>query len=173
MVALRATITPRWGNIRCYLPLAKSKVVAHLATKVVAFLATKERGQAIMLFAILLMLLPLFVLGILDYAVSNARVQETIAVADLAAHAGAQEITVLANGTITATDEGNGIAASYFRVQQPSHAQLLSVSCGRYQGRPACWVRARTSTPGYFLPQRWITVNAIGYLAHGVTRGDQ
>ncbi|MBL0348093.1 hypothetical protein [Candidatus Villigracilis affinis] len=52
-------------------------------------------------------------LGILDYMVTNARVMETVAAADLAAHAGAQEITVLPDGTITATTAGNGIAANY------------------------------------------------------------
>ena len=26
---------------------------------------------------------------------------------------------------------------------------------------------------GYLLPSRWVIVRAIGYLAHGVTRGDQ
>ena len=61
-----------------------------------------ERGQSILLFAILMPLMSLFLLGILDYMVTNARVMETVAAADLAAHAGAQEITVLPNGTITA-----------------------------------------------------------------------
>ena len=71
-----------------------------------------ERGQSILLFAILMPLMSLFLLGILDYMVTNARVMETVAAADLAAHAGAQEITVLPNGTITATTAGNGIAAT-------------------------------------------------------------
>ena len=53
-----------------------------------------ERGQSILLFAILMPLMSLFLLGILDYMVTNARVMETVAAADLAAHAGAQEITV-------------------------------------------------------------------------------
>ena len=65
-----------------------------------------ERGQSILLFAILMPLMSLFLLGILDYMVTNARVMETVAAADLAAHAGAQEITVLPDGTITATTGG-------------------------------------------------------------------
>jgi hypothetical protein len=133
----------------------------------------KERGQSIMLFAILMPVMSLFLLGILDYMVTNARVMETVAIADLAAHAGAQEITVLPNGVITATTDGNGIAATYFNAQRPGYAQLVSVSCGRHQGRPACFVRAQTRSTGYLLPARWVTVRAIGYLAHGVTRGDQ
>lgn len=132
-----------------------------------------ERGQSILLFAILMPVMSLFLLGILDYMVTNARVMETVAAADLAAHAGAQEITVLPNGVITATTAGNGIAAAYFNSQRPAYAQLGSVSCGRHQNRPACFVTARVRSAGYLLPARWVTVRAIGYLAHGVTRGDQ
>jgi Flp pilus assembly protein TadG len=135
--------------------------------------AMKERGQSILLFAILMPLMSLFLLGILDYMVTNARVMETIAAADLAAHAGAQEITVLPDGTITATTKGNTIAATYFNSQRPGYAHLVSVSCGRHQDRPACFVQAQTQSAGYLLPARWVTVRAIGYLAHGVTRGDQ
>ena len=132
-----------------------------------------ERGQSILLFAILMPVMSLFLLGILDYMVTNARVMETVAAADLAAHAGAQEITVLPDGMITATTAGNGIAATYFNSQRGAFAQLISASCGRHQGRPACFVTARTRSAGYLLPARWVTVRAIGYLAHGVTRGDQ
>ena len=132
-----------------------------------------ERGQSILLFAILLPLMSIFLLGILDYMVTNARVMETVAVADLAAHAGAQEITVLPDGTITATAGGNEIATWYFNAQRPDYAQLVFVSCGRHQGRPACLLESQTRSAGILLPARWITVRAIGYLAHGVTRGDQ
>jgi hypothetical protein len=133
----------------------------------------KERGQSILFFAILMPLMSLFLLGILEYMVTNARVMETVAAADLAAHAGAQEITVLPDGTITATTAGNAIAATYFNAQRPGYAHLISVSCGRHQSRPACFVQAETESAGYLLPVRWVTVRAIGYLAHGVTRGDQ
>jgi len=132
-----------------------------------------ERGQSILLFAILLPLTAVFLLGIVDYMLTNARVMEPVAAADLAAHAGAQEITVLPDGTITATAGGDVIAAEYFNTQRPAQARLLSVACGRHQGRPACLVTAETRSAGYLLPARWITVRAIGYLAHGVTRGDQ
>lgn len=132
-----------------------------------------ERGQSILLFAVLMPLMSLFLLGILDYMVTNARVMETIGMADLAAHAGAQEITVLPDGTITATTRGNVIANAYFAAQRPDYVQLVSISCGRHQGRPACLIEANTHSAGYLLPARWIRVRAIGYLAHGVTRGDQ
>ncbi|PWB78211.1 MAG: hypothetical protein C3F07_00095 [Anaerolineales bacterium] len=132
-----------------------------------------ERGQSVLLFAILMPIMSLFLLGILDHMVTNARVMETVAAADLASHAGAQEITVLPDGTITATTAGNHIAATYFNAQHLGHAQLLSISCGRHQGRPACFVTAQVQSAGYLLPSRWVTVRAIGYLAHGVTRGDQ
>ena len=141
--------------------------------KVEMKLRRNERGQSILLFAILMPIMSRFLLGILDYMVTNARVMETVAVADLAAHAGAQEITVLPNGTISATAGGNGIVATYFNAQRPGYAHLVSVSCGRHQGRPACFVQAQTRSAGYILPARWVTVRAIGYLAHGVTRGDQ
>jgi len=133
----------------------------------------RERGQSVLLFAILMPLMSLFLLGILDYMVTNARVMETIAIADLAAHAGAQEIMVLPDGTITATTHGEGIANAYFNAQHPEYVRLVSVSCGRHQDRPACLVQADTRSAGYLLPGRWIRVRAIGYLAHGVTRGDQ
>jgi hypothetical protein len=94
-------------------------------------------------------------------------------VADLAAHAGAQEITVLPDGTITATTRGNVIANAYFSAQRPEYVRLVSISCGRHQNRPACLIEANTRSAGYLLPARWIRVRAIGYLAHGVTRGDQ
>jgi hypothetical protein len=132
-----------------------------------------ERGQSILLFAILLPLMSLFLLGILDFMATNARVMETVAAADLAAHAGAQEIAVLPDGTITATRGGNVIAARYFDAQRPSYAQLVFVSCGRHQGRPACLLEAQARSAGILLPARWIKVRAVGYLAHGVTRGDQ
>src|SRR5512139_3721256 len=115
-------------------------------------MAMKERGQSILLFAILLPLMSLFLLGILDYMLTNARVMETVAAADLAAHAGAQEVTVLPDGTITATTAGNGIAATYFNSQRPSSAHLTSVSCGRHQGRPACYVTAQVQSAGYLFP---------------------
>ena len=132
-----------------------------------------ERGQSVLLFAVLMPLMSLFLLGILDYMVTNARVMETIGVADLSAHAGAQEITVLPDGTITATRQGEGIANAYFNAQRPEYVRLVSISCGRHQGRPACLVDADSRSAGYLLPARWIRVRAIGYLAHGVTRGDQ
>ena len=133
----------------------------------------QEHGQSMLLFAILLPLAALFLLAILDYMVTNARVMETVAVADLAAHAGAQEITVMPNGVITATTKGNGIAAQYFNSQASGYTHLSLVTCGRYQDRPACIVHALVKSAGYLMPSRWINVNAVGYLAHGVTRGDQ
>jgi len=133
----------------------------------------KEKGQAVVLFAVVMFLATLFLLGILDYAVTTARMQETIAAADLAAHAGAQEISVRPNGEIVATQGGAAVAAAYFNFQRPAYAQLLDVACGRFQGRPACQVTAQMYAPGYLLPERWITIHAIGYLAHGVTRSDQ
>ena len=144
-----------------------------LESEVAMKIKRNERGQSILLFAILMPVISLFLLCILDYLVTKARVMETVAAADLAAHAGAQEITVLPDGATTATTAGDGIAATYFYSQRPASAQLVSTTCGRHQGRPACFVTARTRSAGYLLPARWVTVRAIGYLAHGVTREDQ
>lgn len=132
-----------------------------------------EGGQSTLLFAILLPIMALFLLGILDYMITNARTMETVAAADLAAHAGAQEVILLPNGVIKTTTRGRSIAASYFNSQSPRNAHLSFVTCGRFQNRPACLVRAQVQSAGYLIPRRWISVSAIGYLANGVTRGDQ
>ena len=133
----------------------------------------RQQGQAIVLFALLLPVMALFLLGILDYMVTNARVMEVVAAADLAAHAGAQEIVVLPDGTLEGLAEGQMVADLYFRAQAPSGAQLLGASCGQTQGQPSCQVWAQTPSAGYLIPQRQIQISATGYLAQGVTRGDQ
>lgn len=132
-----------------------------------------EKGQSIALFAVTLPLVALFLVGVLDYMVSNARVMEAVAISDLSAHAGAQEILVLPGGHIKSSSTGVNVAASYFHRQSPSYISLGGVKCGTLQGRPACQVQARVRTAGFLFPARWITVNAVGYLAHGVTREDQ
>lgn len=134
---------------------------------------TKERGQAIVLFALLLPVMALFLVGILDYMVTNARVMEVVAVADLAAHAGSQEIVVLPDGTLAGLAEGQAVAGMYFYAQAPSGASFLGASCGQSQGGPSCQVWAQAISAGYLIPQRQIQISATGYLAQGVTRGDQ
>jgi hypothetical protein len=57
-----------------------------------------ERGQSVLLFAILMPIMSLFLLGILDYMVTNARVMETVAAADLAAHAGCDKFSAPSGG---------------------------------------------------------------------------
>ena len=56
-----------------------------------------ERGQSITLFALMLPLMAVFILGLFDYMTTNARAMEAVAVADLSAHAGAQEVRLLPN----------------------------------------------------------------------------
>ena len=68
---------------------------------------------------------------------------------------------------------GAQVAAAYFQAQHLQNTQLSGVQCGLFHERPGCQVHAWVSTPGFLLPKKWITVNAIGYLAHGVTREDQ
>jgi hypothetical protein len=133
-----------------------------------------ENGQAVALFAVLIPVMVLFFLGVIDYMITNARVMETVAAADLAAHAGAQYIKLLPDGSIEPMpSQANAVAASFFRSQAPPDATLGGVSCGLIQERPACRVSARVRSAGWLLPENWIGVNAVGYLAYGVTEGDQ
>jgi hypothetical protein len=131
-------------------------------------------GQAIAWFAVLIPVMVLFFLGVIDYMVTNARVMVTVAAADLAAHAGAQYITLLPDGTIEPNpSQANAVATSFFTAQAPADAALGGVLCGLIQARPACRVSAQVRSAGWLLPETWIRVNAVGYLAYGVTEGDQ
>ena len=133
-----------------------------------------EKGQATALFAVVVPVTMLFFLGVIDYMVTNERVMETIAAADLAAHAGAQQINVLPDGTIEPyPSHASAVATSYFNAQKPPDASLVGISCGLIQERPACQVRARVRSAGWLLPETRINVNAVGYLAYGVTEDDQ
>jgi hypothetical protein len=132
-----------------------------------------EKGQSIAVFAIMVPLMAIFLIGLLDYMVTNARVMEAVAISDLSAHAGAQEIVVLPDGRIKSTPAGATVATRYFNRQTLSYIHLSGIVCGAFQGRPACRIQAQVRTAGFLFPGQWVTVNAIGYLAHGVTREDQ
>ena len=133
-----------------------------------------ERGQSITLFALMLPLMAVFILGLFDYMVTNARTMEAVAAADLSAHAGAQEIRLLPNGKILSDVlAAERVAADYFRMQTPSYVQFVNVACGDTSERPFCRVTARVQSAGYLFPKRPITVNAVGYLAWGITRENQ
>ena len=130
-----------------------------------------EKGQSITLFALMLPLMAVFILGLFDYMVTSVRTMEAVAVADLSAHAGAQEIRLLPNGKILSdVPEAERVAADYFRMQTPSYVQLVSVVCGDTVERPFCRVSARVNSAGYLFASRPITIHAVGYLAWGVTR---
>jgi hypothetical protein len=136
-----------------------------------AITRVSEKGQSITLFALMLPLLAVFILGLFDYMVTSARTMEAVAVADLSAHAGAQEIYLLPNGKILSdVPSAERVAADYFRMQTPSYVQLVSVVCGDTVERPFCRVSARVNSAGYLFASRPITVHAVGYLAWGVTR---
>lgn len=122
----------------------------------------------------MLPLMAVFILGLFDYMVTNARTMEAVAVADLSAHAGAQEIRLLPNGKILSdVPSAERVAADYFRMQTPSYVQFVNVVCGDTSERPFCRVTARVRSAGYLFPPRPITVHAVGYLAWGVTREEQ
>ena len=130
-----------------------------------------ERGQSIALFAIMLPLMAVFILGLFDYMVTNARAMEAVAAADLSAHAGAQEVRLLPNGKILSdVDAAEEVAYDYFRMQAPSYVQFVDVVCGDSADRPFCRVTARVNSAGYLFASRPITVHAVGYLAWGITR---
>lgn len=130
-----------------------------------------EKGQSITLFALILPFMAVFLLGLFDYMVTSARIMEAVAVADLSAHAGAQEIYLLPNGQILSdVPSAEDVAAEYFRMQTPSYVHLVSVVCGDTVDRPFCRVSARVHSAGYLFAPRPITVHAVGYLAWGVTR---
>ena len=136
-----------------------------------ALVSPSEKGQSITLFALLLPLMAVFILGLFDYMVTSVRTMEAVAVADLSAHAGAQEIRLLPNGKILSDiPAAERIAADYFRMQAPSYVQFVSVVCGDTVERPFCRVSARVNSAGYLFASRPITVHAVGYLAWGVTR---
>jgi len=132
---------------------------------------SSEKGQSIALFALMLPVMAVFILGLFDYMVTSTRTMEAVAVADLSAHAGAQEIYLLPNGKILSdVPAAEGVAADYFRMQTPSYVQLVNVVCGDTVDRPFCRVSARVNSAGYLFASRPITVHAVGYLAWGVTR---
>jgi hypothetical protein len=136
-------------------------------------LKISERGQNMAWFAVVLPMMAFFILGILDYMITTSRVMEVIAVADLSAHAGAQEVKVLPNGAVIIDDQASSVAQQYFSAQAPGYVQITRVACGMVSGRPACSVQARV-TPAHILVRGDdITVNATGYLVYGATRGDQ
>jgi Flp pilus assembly protein TadG len=135
-------------------------------------MALKEKGQALVWFALLLPLLAVFAMGVADFMVTSVRVQETIAAADLAAHAGAQEVQLLPDGEIRLNRRAERVAASYFSAQS-TKGTLSRVECSLRAGRPACLVTASVLSSGLLLPSRPLEVISIGYLAYGVTRDDQ
>jgi hypothetical protein len=133
-----------------------------------------ERGQAVMLYAVFIPLSVVFALGIIDYMVTNIRVMETIAAADLAAHAGAQLVHLSPDGTIHVDSAGGAqMATSYFQRQAPQGAVLRSVDCRQIEARPACRLTAEVRSAGFLLPKTWIRVDAMGVLAYGATRENQ
>ena len=145
--------------------------ISHQHSKIINPL---ERGQSIALFAVLIPVTTLFILLIMDFMVTNVRVMETVAAADLAAHAGAQQVIILPDGSFEINvATAQGIVQAYFLAQAPNEATLSSVSCSLQQNRPACQVSASVQSAGYFLPQQMISVHAVGYLAYGVTQEDQ
>ena len=144
-----------------------------VAIKKAPFSFRSEKGQSAAVFAVVVTALVIFVLGVMDYMVTTSRAMEAVAIADLAAHAGTQEALVRPDGVIEISPQGPNVAATYFSMQTKSYMQFVNASCGRIQGKPACAVSVRVQSAGYLIPQHLITVNAVGYLDYGVTRGDQ
>jgi len=134
----------------------------------------RPAGQAIALFAIILPLAAFFSMVVLDYLVTTTRIMMAVAAADLAAHAGAQEVVTYPDGTLK-IDAVNGptIVAAYWELQQPAHTTAVDIQCGQEENRPMCSITVEVESGGYLLPKRTVTVRAVGYFAHGVTRDQQ
>lgn len=132
-----------------------------------------EKGQAVMLYALLIPLTTLFVLGIMDYMITSIRVMEALAAADLAAHAGAQVVDVLPDGTIRSAPTASLAASAFFTRQAPPGSVLKTVDCRQRDGRPSCALTVSVQSAGFLFPKSWIRVNALGVLAYGATRADQ
>ena len=132
-----------------------------------------QRGQSIVFFALMLPLMAIFLLGILDYMVTSSRVMQGMALADLAAHAGVQEIKVQPNGAIIPDPSASTFATEYFGYAAPKYVTLDSVWCGMKSGGPACVVEAGVESAGILIPRRTIKVTSLAYLAFGVTREKQ
>jgi hypothetical protein len=133
----------------------------------------KEKGQSAAMFAVVATALVLFVIGVMDYMVTTARTMEAVAIADLSAHAGTQELLVRPNGLVEISPSGPAAARSYFIMQAKSYMQFVDATCGDVDGRPACEVTMRVRSAGYLIPAQWMNVRAVGYMVYGVTRGNQ
>ena len=144
-----------------------------VALKSSLFSGRSEKGQSAAVFAVVVTALVIFVLGVMDYMVTTARAMEAVAIADLSAHAGTQEVLVRPNGAIEISPKGPGAVATYFSMQAKSYMQFVRASCGQVRGKPACQASVRVRSAGYLIPVHWITVNSVAYLDYGVTRGSQ
>jgi hypothetical protein len=133
-----------------------------------------ERGQSIFIYAIMLPLMSLFILGLLDYMVTSYRQMEAIAIADLAAHGGAQEIYLRPDGKIMCkVDLAQMVAQDMVVMQRPPYIKFVSAVCGDSMELPFCRVTVQIQSAGYLFPAREIRVHAVGYLDWGVTREKQ
>ena len=83
-----------------------------------------QKGQSIVFFALMLPLMAVFLLGILDYMVTSARVMQGMALADLAADAGVQEIKVQPSGAIIPDAAAPIFATEYFGYAAPKYFRL-------------------------------------------------
>ncbi len=131
-----------------------------------------ERGQALPFVAIFLTGAVLFFLALWDYGLGTVRVQETIAAADLAAHAGVQEVVVDRHGR-PVPSAATSTAAAYFQANRPAHARLTAVRCGLAGNTPYCRVVAMTTIGGKFFPRMPVRVQAVAYLPYGATQEGQ
>lgn len=139
-----------------------------------SFHSRQASGQAVALFAVVIPVTVLFALGIFDYMVTTARVMETLAAADLAAHAGAQRVRLEPDGRIVVDNpSARSTAATYFLAQAPEGTVLHTVACMLEQDRPTCRLAVSVQSAGYLIPQRSVRITAVGELAYGATRDDQ
>lgn len=137
----------------------------------------REQGQTLPFVAIFVTLITLFAVALLDYALGTSRIQEAIIAADLAAHAGVQQVIVEPDGALKPAPSAPSVATQYFRANKPEHTEITAVQCGlEPRGTytvPYCRVTAITYIGGKYFPERAAQVSAVAYLPYGATREGQ
>ena len=142
----------------------------------------RECGQSLVFIALLLPVLVLFMYLLLDYAVATQRVQMVSAAADLGAHAGVQEVTVLPDGSLQPAKQAPVVAQRYFWRNIPATMRtdvaITTVRCGvtqhpRAGDMPYCRLVAQVKVGGFGLPSRTVSVQSVAYLPYGATREGQ
>ena len=137
----------------------------------------KEAGQTLTFVALVVTVLVLFAVFLIDYAKATATAQEAVMAADLAVHAGVQQIMVEPDGDIVPAPNAPDVVKAYFEANKPPGASLTRVQCDTVSINgvdvPHCELTAFFMAGGHIGPARAITIEASAYLPYGATREGQ